>query len=313
MKTAGSVLRLIVLAALLAPCGARAARNIALEADARFHLRERERGEAQLHLLGVSLRETFADSRGDRLILFGALEAERDFSELMLHELYAQHKGPLGSWDLALGRFRLPYGLLYDFDATTLLYEMPQELLLGMESDNGIMLSGTSGALDYALSFTQGYGHHHRPGFPGHGFAVARVGVTPGETEEISIGLSGVYGRSSGEHDRDMTVRRGLVGADATLYLGRWLGRIELSAGRVAGHSISAGFAGFDFALLPGLDLNLAANVVRHGSETADAWFAGFTCRPRWFTIRGGYQYAGSDGARHEVTFQLYRLFSYRY
>lgn len=323
MKTAGSVLRLLALAALLAPCGARGARNISLDADVRLNLREGERGEALLHRMGASLRETLADRRGDRLILFGLVEAERDLSEIMLHELYARYKGPLGARGVSVGRFRMPYGLLYDFDPSRFLYETPHEALLGVEADNGVMLSGLSGALDYAFALTQGYGHHHRPDFPGHGLAVARVGVTPGETEEISLGLSGAYGKTAHEHNRDLAVRRALVGADATLYLGRWLGRMELGAGRVAGRAMSAGFAAFDFALLPGLDLNLAASVVHHASVTAETWFAGFTFRPRRVTIRGGYRYAGSGElagsgghagsgeARHAVTLQVYRLFSF--
>jgi len=311
LRTVGSALRLAALAgALLAPCAAQAARYVGIDADVRFEMLEGERGRARLHLLGASVRETIADSRGDRLILFGMVEARDDLSEVMLHELYARHKGPLGAWAVTVGRFRLPYGLMTDFDASRLLYGTPHETMLGMESDNGAMLSVARGAVNGAVSLTQGYGHHHPPRLPGHGIAMARVGVTPGETEEVSFGLSAAYGRTAHAHDAEMTTRRALVGADATFYAGRWLGRVEASAGRIDGRTTSAGFVALDAALAPGLDLNLAASAILNGPMSADEYFAGLTWRPRWLNVRGGYRHGGVDEGRHEVTLQAYRLFA---
>jgi len=309
LKTVVSYLSvLIFVSMLLAPSEGRGSGNISVESDARFRLEERGELDPELHLLGLSLRHTFADRRGDRLILFGLARAEQDLSEVMLHELYARYKGSLGSWDLTAGRFRLPYGLMYSFDAATLLYDTPHEDLLGMDSDNGVMISGIAGPLDYSLSITQGYGHHS-PGFPGHGIATARLGIMPGDTEEITIGISGAYGKSSTPHHGDTAVERALTGADATLYLGRWLIRIEMSAGTVDGRSILAGFAGIDYALMPGLDMNLSSNILRHGPNTTDTWLAGLTWRPRWLTIRGGYRYVGQNDS-HGFTIQAYHLFS---
>lgn len=309
MKTAASWLRALVAAALLlAPAGARGAGNLSLEADGRLRLAEAGERDAQLRLLGLSLRRTFADRRGDRLDLFALARAEHDLSETNLHELYARYKGPLGSWNLTAGRFRLPFGLMQGFDPATLLYDTPHMELLGMDSDIGLMLSGLAGPLDYAVSVTQGYGHR-TPGFPGHGIAMVRLGIMPGETEEISIGISGAYGRTESGHGGDGTVERGIAGADATLYLGRWLCRLEADAGTVGGRRIVAGFAGLDYALLPALDLTLSADIVRLGSATTDAWFAGVGFRPGWLTIRGGYRYVGSNDS-HEFMVQGYYLFS---
>jgi hypothetical protein len=295
----------------MVPVGAYGSGNISAEIDARLRLEERGELDAQLHLLGLSLRHTFADRRGDRLALFSLVRAEHDLSEVILHELYARYKGPLGAWDLTVGRFRLPYGLMYGFDAATLLYETPHEMLLGMDSDNGVMLSGIVGPGDYAVSLTQGYGHH-APDFPGHGIVIVRLGLMPGETEEISIGISGAYGRSSTAHDGESAVERALAGADATLYLGRWLSRIEMDVGTVDGTSILAGFVGLDYALLPGIDLNLSANLIRNDSLTSGTWFAGMSRRSRWFTLRGGYSYDDSNDS-HQFTIQAYYLFSRGY
>ncbi len=298
---------------LLAPGMGRASWNVSIDGDARYRFTEREEPEADINIVGASARKTFSDSRGDRFTLFGLVEAEDNFSEVMLHEAYGQYKGPMGAWNVTVGRYTLPWGLLSGFSTSRLLYDMPQDALLGMDVDSGVMVSGVSGAFDYAVSLSQGYGAHYTPDADGHGLGIARIGFVPGYTEEITLGLSAAWGRSVTAHaeDRDMAVSRALAGVDATLYLGRWLARIEVSAGRVDDRAMTAGFAALDYALLPRLDLNLAGNVRWHGSEYEDEWFVGFTGKPPWFTIRGGYTYAPNSASEHEVSFQLYRLFSF--
>lgn len=316
---------------LLMPGPVRASWNISIDGDARYWWTEWEDHDANIHLAGVSARKTFADSRGDRLIFFGLLEAEDNFSDVMLHEIYGQYKGPMGACNITVGRFALPWGLLPGFSASRLLYDMSHDAILGMDVDSGGMISGVTGNLNYAVSFTQGYGPHNTPDGDGHGIGMGRIGFTPGDTEEISLGLSAAWGRSVSAHgaggdvdmrvdiagmadmEKDAAVRRAVGGLDATLYLGRWLGRMELSAGRVDHRSMTAGFAAIDYALLPRLDVNVAVNHVWHGSKYEDAWFVGITGKPPWFTIRGGYRYAGHSPSRHEVMLQLYRLFSFNY
>jgi hypothetical protein len=312
LKTAASYRSAIaVLLMLAAPAAAYGTGNVSAEIDGRLRFEEAEEFDAELHLLGLSLRHTFADSKGDRLTLFSLVRAESDLSEVMLHELYARYKGPLGAWDLTAGRFRLPYGLMYSFDAATLLYDTPHDALFGMDSDNGVMLSGIRGPVDYAVSLTQGYGHH-TPEFPGHGVAMVRLGIMPGETEEFSVGISGAYGKSSTMHDVDSVLERALAGADATLYLGQWLSRLEIDIGKVAGEQILAGFAGLDYALMPRIDINLSASVIRYDSLTASSWFAGMTWRTRWLTVRGGYSYDEPENS-HRFAIQAYYLFSRGY
>lgn len=319
----------IVLAVLwlCLPLPVPAAWDLSVDGDARFQWTDWAHAGAGIHRVGASLRKTFSDARGDRLVLFGLVEAQDDFSEIMVHELYGLYKGPLGAWNVTAGRFGLPWGLLSGFSASRLLYEVPHDRLLGMDVDSGLKISGVTGALDYAVSITQGYGPHNTPHDWGHGLATARIGFTPGDTEEFSWGLSAAWGRSLAahveettaemetagpEHDGERPWRRVLVGLDGTLYLGRWLGRLEAAGGRVGGLTMATGFAALDFALWPRLDLNLAVNAVRHGSDHQEAWFVGFTAKPAWFTFRGGYRYAGHHNeSRHEVVFQIYRLFAF--
>jgi hypothetical protein len=312
---------------IMVPATTWAAWNLSVDGDARYRLTDWEDHDANVHLVGASLRKTLSDGKGDRLILFGLVEAEDNFSEVMLHEIYGTYKGPMGLWNVTVGRFGLPWGLLPGFSATRLLYDMSHGAVLGMNVDNGLMLSGVSGALDYAASVTQGYGPRGTPEDLNLNLGTARIGFTPGDTEEFTIGVSGAVGKSRRAHaadpkgdmgmdmdtQMDRALHRAVAGLDATWYLGRWLGRTEVSYGRVDHQAMTAGFAALDYALLPKLDVTLATNLIWRGSDFTDEWFAGFTGKPPWFTIRGGYRYVGNSPSHHEVVFQLYRLFSYNF
>ncbi len=295
---------------LIVVSGPRASLNISADIDARYRLSNWRGHDGGLHVAGLSARKTFADSRGDRLTLFGLVEVYDNFREIMPHELYGQYKGPLGSWNVTLGRFGLPYGLLTGFSSSRLLYDMPHRATIGYAVDNGVMLSGVKGVWDYAVGATQGYGPHHTPGFPGHGLGTARLGATFGDAGDVILGVSGAYGRTSHAHHRDSTIARAVGGGDATLYFGRLLCRIELNGGVADEQLLATGFAGLDFALLPRLDLNGAVNGILRGDDTEDVWFAGVTYKLRWFTLRGGYRYARNAEPRHQAALQIYRLFS---
>ncbi len=333
LSAVASALVLILLAGAVSQSAA--SWNLSLDADVRGRVASGTDPDATLNLFGAALRKTFADSKGDRLVLFALFESEKGFGESRdesLHEVYAQYKGPMGLWNITVGRFGLPWGLLPAFSARRLLYDTAHDRVLGMDVDSGIMVSGVRGSVDYGLSLTRGYGPHNTVDAGSHGIATGRIGITPGETEEFSFGLSGAWGRSinahGGDHgaampqpvmpgqpvktrDDDRALQRALVGLDSTLYLGRWLIRSEVSGGQVDKRAIRALFVGADYALRSNLDLNLAVNLSRHDSKNMNEWFAGLTCRLPWFILRGGYRYVGYGDARNQITIQLYRLFSY--
>ncbi len=326
-------MRRVLLAAVPAVClvccfaaDCRATMNISADADARARVASGTSPDATLEIFGASVRKTFADDRGDRLILFALFESEKGFeasSDQSLHEIYAQVKGPLGAWNLTVGRFGLPWGLLPGFSARRLLYDTSHMRVLGMEVDSGVKLSGVRGSLDYGLSLTRGYGPRNTVDAGSNGIATGRIGITPGDTEELALGLSGAWGRSINVHsshhgnmdhrDPDRALLRSVAGLDATMYLGRWLIRSELSGGKVDKETIRAFFAAGDYALHAYLDLNLAVNLSRHDSQNRNEWFAGLTGRLPWFIVRGGYRYVGYGGARNQLTLQLYRLFSFTF
>jgi len=317
---------LVACIVFFAAADCKATLNISADADARARVASGTSPDATLEIFGASVRKTFADDRGDRLILFALFESEKGFetsSDQSLHEIYAQLKGPLGAWNLTVGRFGLPWGLLPGFSARRLLYDTSHMRVLGMEVDSGVKLSGVRGPWDYGVSLTRGYGPRNTVDAGSNGIATGRIGITPGETEEFSLGLSGAWGRSINVHashhggldhkDPDRALLRSVVGLDATLYLGRWLIRSEASAGEVDKRSIRTFFVAGDYALHANLDLNLSANLGRHDSENRNEWFAGLTGRLPWFILRGGYRYVGYGDARNQLTLQLYRLFSFTF
>jgi hypothetical protein len=283
--------------------------NVSADADLRYYLSDWREHDPHVHVLGASVRKTFSDGTGDRLILFGLAEAGHNFSEFMVHELYARLKGPMGAWNITLGRFGLPYGLLTSFSTSRLLYQSITETVLGIDADNGIMVSGTLGAFDYGIAGTQGLGAHGMPQFPGHGLVTGRGGITLGDAEEFAFGLSGAYGKTAHGGHSDIVHERALVGIDATVSLGRTISRVEVSGGVVDRELYAAGFAGVDIAVLPGMDLTIATQLVA-GNEYRDAWFLGLSKRFPWFTMRGGYTYGYFGPVHHKISVQAYRLFS---
>jgi hypothetical protein len=305
-------LKLEALAALIliAAAGAGATLNLSADGDIRYRLSPGPVQDGGVEVVGVSVRKTFADTKGDRLTLFGLVEAYDNFSEVMVHELYARYKGPLGRWNVTGGRFGLPWGLLTNFSTTRLLYDLGHERLLGFDADNGVMVSGVVGSFDYAAALTQGYGAHHQPELKGVGLGSGRLGVTLGEGAEWSVGVSGVYGLTAHEHSQEMFVKRAVGGVDATAALGRYTARAELGVGTIDAHGIVAGGAAVDIALLGRLELNFALRG-EHGAHGAQGrLFSGVTVKPSWFTLRGGYEYGYNEEPRHQVAFQLYRQFA---
>jgi hypothetical protein len=290
---------------------AMAAATLSVDADVRAMVEEDDFFDVRFHRLAAGLRKSFMDSRGDRLALYGLIEAEDNFTDWSLHELYAKYKGPMGRYNLTAGRFTLPYGLLSSMDPTRFLYETHSMKSVGLHVDNGLSLTGVLGNYDYAAAITQGYGGHHKPGFPGHGLITMRVGMALSGTDEYQLGLSGVFGRVARHNNRQNTVSRALGALDATLYLGPLLFRGEWNAGRLASSLFFSSFTGLEYPLSPKLDVILTSLNSRHLGGFDNHVFIGASCRLRWLTLRGGYRYAFQSHKRHRLSFQIYRLYTH--
>lgn len=271
--------------------------------------------EAKVNVVGLSLRKTIADHTGDRYIFSALLEAEDNFSDIMLHELYFRYKGPMSIWNLTVGRYTLPYGLLNSFSTSRLLFESDYKSVIGDDADNGLMFSGISGYADYAVSITQGYGPHAVTPLPGPGMLISRFGYTLGDTEEYNLGVSFVFGKSIVSHDvhNNDTVKRVIGGIDATLSLGQAMLRTELHGGLKNDEMFFSSFGICDFALSQRVDITAGLKYTHEHGMDIPAIHGGITFKPPWFTVRGGFTYEKNSRENYIISLQIYRLFSYSF
>ena len=297
----------------LIPCNLSASWNISADGDARAEWISPDEYGAHIHVVGLSVRKSFADKIGDRVIVSGLFEAHKNFSELMVHELYIKYKGPMGVWNITAGRIGIPYGLLPSFSSTRLLFQTPTEEILGFDDDNGIMVSGIRGIFDYGVSFTQGYGIHHKLKFPGMGFVAGRIGITPGESEEFSVGVSFSGGKTHTDESIVYAHKRITGGVDATTSLRRANIRVQIDAGKIDSSEFVVGYGSADLALHNRFDISAGLRLFYQSEAQAGAAFAGFSVKPPWFTLRGGYTYEKKSVDNHTIALQLYRLFAYSF
>lgn len=161
--------------------------------------------DLSLYEVGLSFRHVLADTKGDRLILFADFEGKDNFKNNEVHEIYTRIKGPMGLWNLTLGRFAVPFGQNCHTSTFGRLLDFPSSDFRGFHADNGLMLSGALPLLDYNLSFTQGLGSHTEFEWPGPGLVSGRISRNWGETEEFSTGFSSSLGNFSNSKSTEST------------------------------------------------------------------------------------------------------------
>lgn len=299
---------------LILPVSLFASWNLGLDLDARMSISEEF--EAEIHVAGISLRKIISDSVGDRMIFFVLAEGYDNLTEWMLHEIYAQYKGPLGRYNITFGRFGIPYGLNVDFTTSRFLYDDLSKDILGISMDSGIMIHGITGYFDYGLALTQGYGAHGTPDFPGEILLTGRLGYTQGEFDDIRMGISFALGKKDNKghmdhhHSHSDSEKVMLLAFDATYEPGHWNTRFELQIGEIDDSFTTGAFGMLDYALGPRLDLNLAGKAYRVHGINAGHGYIGASYLGSWFTFRGGYTYETKD-QNHIISFQIYRLFSF--
>lgn len=282
--------------------------NLSMDLDARLTDRDREDARGEINILGLSLRKTISDDDGDRLILFALFEARDDFTERMLHEVYARYKGPMGKWNVTFGRFGLPFGLLPGFTTSRLQYESLTPVLIDMDVDSGAMVSGVLGDFDYGIAVTQGYGGHLTPEFEGPEVVSGRLGVTVGDSGDFQLGVSALSGKVYSAHMEDHRIEHRIVSLDMTVGSGRWNSRMEIQTGEIDDRSISGAFAMIDYAILPNWDLTVAGRFTHHNQMNEGYGHVGLAYRAPWFTVRGGYTYDHSEIDDSIVSIQIYRM-----
>ncbi len=269
----------------------------------------------EIHALGASVRQVFSDKRGDRVILYLQAEAEHNISEIMAHQAYLRYKGPMGKWNITLGRVPLPWGLLTDWSPERMLYSSPYKIKGTLKNDNGLLLNGVLGMFDYGLSITQGFGMSTPTTFWEDGLFTGRIGISPLLGGELLLGGSASYGtsyRMSHGHAEETTSIKHMSGTfDLTAYIGQIIMRLEIGAERADDLWSPQGFIALEYQLLPKLNLISASNLVSIDEKWHKTLFAGAETTIQSVTIRGGYEYEHHMDKEERVVLQLYRQFAF--
>lgn len=296
-----------LLALLPVLCGPAAAGEFSLEAG----LLNRSAGpggnKTSLEKAGFGLKEIIGDGSGDRLLFYLRAEAAENFSEGSVEQLYAKYKGPMGKWNVTLGRTLVPFGLITDYDTEWTIVKTQEDHTVGFKSDDGLKLSGYYGPFDYDLLLSRGRGPEPQDVSGRDKLGSAKVAYKAGESEDLKFGLSALGGTVSGRE-------KNLAGIDVAGYLGPLAGRGELVTGRADGRELLSVFAGLDYGVAAALDLNLAYNYFKSGARET-VLTAGSTYRTPLYglLLRGGVKFYNEDikgDKKNEIYIQLYKRFT---
>lgn len=266
-----------------------------------------------LSSLFVNLRKVLADEAGDRFIFVGQVDAEEEIAHTRLYNTYAQYKGPLGRWNVRVGRYLVPFGLDAYYDTERMLLAAHEGEAIGTKLTQGVEVLGYVGPFDYAMSLNRS---------PWSGILpVARFGW---QGEDVRIGLSYLFGRLPSFADRESAfldelvpgarpIDKHRVAVDYEHLLGSLILRLEPVAGADEGNGVLGGYAEAAYALSPRWEI--AANVAAlHSVLVGDRWRSGvslgFRLLPTVF-IRTAYLHRNDFGPSSDmVVAQLYGDFS---
>jgi hypothetical protein len=303
----------------LVPCGGLSgAFFLNLEEDLRGTYTATTSIVGEINALGGSLRQVFADDLGDRWIIYLQAEAAHNLGEAMLHQTYIQYKGPMGAWNLSLGRVPLPWGLLTAWSPDRKPYPSPYPGAGMFSADSGIVVHGVIDIFDYGFAVTQGYGMGAIADFPGPGMVTGRFALTPDDgafTAGISFTAGSAY-LSTLDHGMGerMVEKRFALALDLTMDLGQGSWRLEGGGRQAHGHWVSTVFTSLEYAVLPWLSLEGAGQVytsVSGGTNRMHGnFYLGVEMPVFGATLRGGYVYEKMEMAEHRAVVQLHRVFT---
>ena len=257
-----------------------------------------------LQKAGLGIRRIIQDSSGDRLLLFMRLEAEDNFKENHVEQLYAKYKGPMGKWNITLGRMNVPFGLITEYDTEWQVIKTLERQTIGFRNDDGVKLSGFKGPFDYELLIGQGEGIEDDE--DSRGMGTFRTVYRWMGDNELSVGMSLLYNRTRPE-------TRKLAGIDLIAYRGLMVFRSELVAGKGGQGDILSLFTGMDYSLFPAIDLNLGYSYFREEEKESVITLGASWNSPYWgLVFRAGTRYHINDFSEdgHEILIQVYRRFS---
>lgn len=283
-------------------------------ADARFVNTDGDENDVKLEGLFLNLRKVISNEKGDRFILVGQLDIDDNFQDIRPYQTYLQYKGPLGKYNIRVGHYILPFGLLSNYDTERLILKTQEDLILGIKLDTGVEVLGFAGDFDYAISLSQGVGENRLTDVDSDKLITARIGW---QGEDISIGLSGLIGKVLSE--KDSTIRKEIgadtfyakrIAIDITKDIGPLTFRSEIIGGEDNDETVGGGLLKTDYALTSKLELNIKyAHWQRNGGR--DFIGAGFSYelhKGLFLRIADEYQFGKED--ENVATFQTYFEFA---
>ena len=272
--------------------------------DARFIGSNDDQGEAKVEGIFLNLRKVFSDNKADRIIAVAQMDWDDNFHSLRPYQTYVHYKGPLGRWNLLVGHFILPFGLLQDFDSERLLIQTEEFRNLGIKLDTGAKASGHLGDFNYSLSVSQGIGRYRIHDNDENKLIVGRIGL---DQKNWTGGVSILNGRVFTKIDgAPLSDYRNLSALDATGFFGPTTVRVEAAAGKSGGKNEKAAYLGIDHAVSTRLELNLKYAYWKENLTWQD-WGIGLSYNIwRRFITRAAYQYQHSQEDDHEVSIQIY-------
>ncbi len=290
-----------------------AALTLTADLDSRYVYTDSDGDEAKVEAAGFSLKKVFADEKGDRVILFTLVEAMDNFQDVMVDQSYVQYKGPMGRWNIFLGRAIVPFGLLSNYSTERLLIKTLEYDTLGLSSDSGLQISGVVKDYDYAFSLSQGTGTNRWSDIDDEPAVSFRIGRQGTDFEDIRLGLSGFLGRVMPDEThsaRDPATYKKLLAVDLVKYHEPMVARAELTVGEQEDSLLNGAFLGADYAILPKTDLNFAYTYLNKTGYKTDELTVGLTYNLfTGFQIRAAQQFS-LRGGEDVSSFQVYNIFT---
>jgi len=282
--------------------------QIDLEGSVQHQNSDFKLNKASINAVGLGLKKIISDKKGDRLQLFLKTEAEDNFKEINLSQIYAKYKGPMGKWNLTLGRSLIPFGLITDFDSEFLILKTLEKETIGFKTTDGLKLSGFWKQIDYEMQVSPGKWSEHSNKISEDMMIALKLSYKGYDVEDWQLGFSLLSGEFA-------DIDKSLASVDIIKFKGVLVNRNEFVVGKEAEEYLYSVFSGIDYSVLPAVDMNIAYTFFKT-EFTENTALSGFSYNTPFygFVLRMGNKYTFKNNTgedKNEIFIQIYNRFSH--
>lgn len=256
----------------------------------------------------VSIKKVISDEKGDKLNIFLKLEAEDNFEEKNVDQFYIKYKGPMGRWNMALGRSLIPFGLLTDYDSEMLILETQDKKTIGYRNDDGIKITGFWKSMDYALLASPGKWMKNDKKWNKDKMVSLKISFKGYDFEDPQLGFSFLSGKFEG-------INKDLFAIDVIKYHDLLVTRNELVIGKQGIDDLWSLFWGVDYSLLSSVNLNVAYSHFKSNYEESSAFLGATYNSPFYglvFRTGNKHHFKNERGNnKNEIFIQVYKSYSH--